>query len=523
MEIRLLFKSARSAVIEIDEGGIYHTREAYMIMVNGETYVHTCRVITSLWGLKPDSIYHIQVQGNSGDRKELKFRTEREFVTLDVREFGAKGDGKRDDTLPIQAAIMACPKDGRVLIPKGTYRVTSIFLKSDLRLELAKNAVLLAETIRSRYPVFPGLIESYDETGEYNLGTWEGNPLPMFTGIITGINVENVLLYGEGTVDGRAGEGDWWENPKIMRGAFRPRLLFLNKCSNITVQGIHWKNSPAWTIHPYFSTNLTFLDLDINNPADSPNTDGLNPESCKSVKITGTKFSLGDDCIAIKSGKIYMGRKYKVPCENIEIRQCYMERGHGAVTIGSEMAAGVYQVLVKDCIFQSTDRGLRIKTRRGRGKDAIIDGIVFDHIHMKEVKTPFVVNCFYFCDPDGKTRETYPVDDRTPSIKKLTFTNIICEDCHVAAAYFYGLPEQKIEEVILDYVTVTYEIQPEPDVPAMTCGIKPRIKQGIFAANIKKLFLRDVSIRGQIGEALILQQIDQVDRAGFCHKRETKL
>ena len=93
----------------------------------------------------------------------------------------------------------------------------------------------------------------------------------------------------------------------------------------------------------------------------------------------------------------------------------------------------------------------------------------------------------------------------------------------MAAAYFYGLPEQKIEEVILDYVTVTYEIQPEPDVPAMTCGIKPRIKQGIFAANIKKLFLRDVSIRGQIGEALILQQIDQVDRAGFCHKRETKL
>ncbi|HBY71622.1 MAG TPA: polygalacturonase, partial [Lachnospiraceae bacterium] len=158
-------------------------------------------------------------------------------------------------------------------------------------------------------------------------------------------------------------------------------------------------------------------------------------------------------------GKIYMGRKYKVPCEDIIIRQCYMEKGHGAVTIGSEMAAGIYQVLVEDCIFQSTDRGLRIKTRRGRGKDAVIDGIVFDHIRMKEVKTPLVVNCFYFCDPDGKTRyvqskEAYPVDDRTPSIKKLTFTDIFCENCHVAAAYFYGLPEQKIEEVIMDHVTV---------------------------------------------------------------------
>ena len=515
MEIRLLFKSARSAVIEIADGGIYYTKEPYDIMVNGHACLQTNRVITSIWGLKPDSIYHIQVQGSSGGKKELKLQTEKEFVTLDVREFGARGDGKCDDTLPIQAAIMACPKDGRVLIPKGTYRVTSLFLKSDLRLELAKDSVLLAETDRSRYPIFPGLIESYDETKEYNLGTWEGNPLPMFTGIITGIHVENVLLYGEGTIDGRAGEGDWWENPKVMRGAFRPRLLFLNRCSNITVQGIHWKNSPAWTIHPYFSNDLTFLDLDINNPTDSPNTDGLNPESCKKVRIAGAKFSLGDDCIAIKSGKIYMGRKYKVPCEDIIIRQCYMEKGHGAVTIGSEMAAGIYQVLVEDCIFQSTDRGLRIKTRRGRGKDAVIDGIVFDHIRMKDVKTPLVVNCFYFCDPDGKTRyvqskEAYPVDDRTPSIKKLTFTDISCENCHVAAAYFYGLPEQKIEEVIMDHVTVTYAKEPKPEVPAMTCGIKPCIKQGIFAANIKKLFLRNVSIRGQIGEALILQEIDQV-------------
>ena len=121
---------------------------------------------------------------------------------------------------------MACPKDGRVLIPKGDYLVTSLFLKSNLVMELEKGAQIIAETDRSRYPIYPGLIQGYDEVSEYNLGTWEGNPLPMFTGIITGVGVENVLLYGEGTINGRAAQGDWWENAKIMRGAFRPRLLF---------------------------------------------------------------------------------------------------------------------------------------------------------------------------------------------------------------------------------------------------------------------------------------------------------
>lgn len=515
MEVKLLFATARSAVIEIADGGIYHTKETYDIKVNGLIHIQTNRVITSIWGLQPDSTYQIEVQGGSSCKETLEISTKREFVTLDVKKFGAKGNGKEDDTLPIQAAIMACPKDGRVLIPKGRYRITSLFLKSDLRLELAKDATIIAETDRNCYPIYPGLIESYDETREYNLGTWEGNPLPMYTAILTGINVKNVVIYGEGTIDGRAGEGDWWKYPKGMRGAFRPRLIFLNNCHNIAIHGIGLMNSPSWTLHPYFSNDLTFLDLTIQNPPDSPNTDGINPESCKNVIIAGIKFSLGDDCIALKSGKIYIGRKYKEPSENIVIRQCYMEAGHGAVTIGSEMAAGVHHIEVRDCVFKATDRGLRIKTRRGRGEDAVIGGIVFDNIYMKNVKTPFVVNCFYYCDPDGKTtyvqsKEKYPVDDRTPRIKDLTFTNIICEDCHVAAAYFYGLPEQKIERIIMENVTVTFAKEAETDVPAMTCDIEPCSKQGLFAANIQNLSLKNVLIQGQIGEALILGDIDKV-------------
>ncbi len=514
MEVKLIMKSARNAVIEIADGGIYNTKETYHVLLNGEEVFSTDTVINSLFDLKPQTSYEVSVRTADGTELGMvSFVTAYEFVTLNVRDFGATGDGKQDDTKFIQAAILACPKESRVLIPKGSYRITSLFLKSNLRLELAKGAELIADTDRAAYPKFPGMIESYDEQGEYNLGTWEGNPLPMFAGIITGLDVENVLIYGRGTINGNASKENWWKNPKVMVGAFRPRLFFLSHCQNVTLCGVTFKNSPSWTLHPYFSDNLKFYGLTINNPSDSPNTDGLDPESCKNVDIVGVKFSLGDDCIAVKSGKIYMGKKYRTPSENIHIRQCLMENGHGAVTVGSEMAGGVKNLVVEECRFYDTDRGLRIKTRRGRGKDAVLDQIIFRKIDMDQVMTPFVINCFYFCDPDGKTefvqsREKMPVDDGTPAILRLDFEDIKAQNCHVAAAYFDGLPEQKIEQIIMKNITVTYAKNPKSGVPAMSSGVEECTKKGIFARNIKELVLENVEIEGQDGELLVTEGID---------------
>lgn len=518
MEIKLIMKTARSASFEIADGGIYNTKQVYRILVNDVCIKETDTVITSVYGLKPDSAYRVRVEDRDGtEQGSLSFQTDREFVTLDVRAFGAKGDGVSDDTKFIQAAVMACPKEGRVLVTRGTYRITSLFLKSDIRLEVTKDAGLLAIPERYEYPRLPGLIESYDETAEYNLGTWEGNPLPMFAGIITGINAQNVLLYGEGVIDGCASKENWWKDPKVMRGAFRPRLLYLNHCDNVRVQGLTFQNSPAWTLHPYFSNDLTFCNVTVNNPSDSPNTDGLDPESCRNIEVTGVKFSLGDDCIAVKSGKIYMGKKYKTPSENMHVRQCLMENGHGAVTVGSEMAGGVKELVVEDCLFSHTDRGLRIKTRRGRGEDAVLDNIVFRNLKMDHVMTPFVVNSFYFCDPDGKTeyvqsRETYPVDDRTPVIKKLVFEDIDAKNCHVAAAFYEGLPEKKIEEIVMKNVSVSYAENPKKDVPAMSSGVEACTKRGLFANNVQKLVLENVNIEGQDGEAFELHNVEELVR-----------
>lgn len=517
MKVKVLYENGRSITFEINDGGIYHTQEPYQIYVNHRFCKESRTIITSIYGLKPMETYLVEIKNEEDVLASIEITMSYESQTLNVREFGALGDGINDDTIYIQAAIMACPKDGRVLIPKGTYLIRSLFLKSHIKIELEQGSILLADNNRNHYPIFPGTIQSYDEKSEYHLGTWEGNPLPMFSGIITGIDVEDVQIYGEGILDGNAGKDNWWKNPKVMKTAFRPRMVFLYRCREVILQGITIQNSPSWVIHPYFSRDLKFYQLSIYNPADSPNTDGLDPESCENVEIQGVHFSLGDDCIAVKAGKIYMGKTYQQPCRNLLIRQCLMENGHGAITMGSEMAGGILDVHVESCLFQNTDRGLRVKTRRGRGKHAIIDQIHFQHIKMNDVKTPFVVNCFYFCDPDGKmpyaqSREYHPVDERTPEIKTLVFEDIQCDNCHVAASYFEGLPEKKIGTIIMKNIQISFADHVISDVPAMSLGVDACEKKGLIAKNVVLLQLEHVTVTGCQGEIELFSQVDQVIR-----------
>ncbi len=514
MELTVLSVTGRTAAVELTDSGKYYSAKSYDIYLNGEKFITTDKVITSLNGLKPDTHYSVAAEYD-GVKYETSFKTDYEFVTLNVRDFGAVGDGEHDDTNAIQCAIMAAPKNSRVLVPEGTYRITSIFLNDDLTFELAKGATLLAFTDREKFPVLPGIIQSYDEKEEYNLGTWEGNPLDSFSAIICGINVKNVRITGEGTIDGATTHDNWWKNCKIRNIAWRPNLFYINHCENVTMQGITVQNSPCWTIHPYFSNHLKFIDVKIKAPADSHNTDGLDPESCDDVQVIGTYISVGDDCIAVKSGKIYMANKFRTPTHNMVVRQCCMRDGHGAVTIGSEIAAGVNDVHIRDCIFMNTDRGLRVKTRRGRGKLSVLDDISFENIDMDNVMTPFVVNSFYFCDPDGKTeyvssKKPLPVDDRTPSIGRLLFKNISAKNCHVAGTYICGLPESKIEELTFENIDFSYAENAKSGVAAMMVGCDEASRQGLIVSNVKNLRLKNVKVVGCVGEEIQADNVDNI-------------
>ena len=517
MELSCLLTTSRSAAIRLFDGGKYHTCQPYEVHVNGKPFMETDRVITSLWGLEPDTEYTVSVFGGDHQLGCITLRTLAETVSLNVRRFGAAGDGTHDDTAAIQAAINCCPPGGRVRIPAGDYLVTPLFLKSHITIELQQGARLLLSTDRSRFPILPGV--TYTQGEDFLLGTWEGNPLDCYASALTGVDVEDVRIIGPGVVDGQAPQGDWWINHKVRRGAWRPRMLFLCRCQNVTVQGVQFLNSPSWNLHPYFSNDLTFADLRIISPADSPNTDGFDPESCKHVTLTGVHFSVGDDCIAIKSGKIYMGQKYHAPCQDIDIAHCLMERGHGGVTTGSECAGGILDVRVRYCLMQDTDRGLRLKNRRGRGENAVTDGILFDHVDMLRVNAPLVANCMYQCDPDGRSeyvqsREPQPIDNRTPRTGKLHFRSVNAQGCGACAGYFLGLPESPIQSIVLEDCTFTYAPDAQPFQPALAAGVEHCVHQGLVVHFANEVILRNVVIDGQQGEKLTAVQAGAIHWEG---------
>lgn len=516
MEFEVIDYEPDMLTIELDNEECYRCREKVTVLLNDETVGEYESNVIVIESLEPDTEYKISVIDSSGSRCDHIERTLKQTVVLNVRKFGAAGDGEHKDTAFIQAAIDCCPVDGTVLIPEGTYLCGPIFLKSDLRIKLDKGAVILGIPDRSEYPILPGMTLCSNEKDEYNLGTWEGNPLSCFASLITGIDVNNVDIYGQGVIDGNAGNADWWIDAKKKRIAWRPRLVFLCRCEGVCMNGITLRNSPSWTIHPYYSKDIALVRLTIRNPDDSPNTDGIDPESCKNVIIAGTDISVGDDCIAIKSGKYYMAQRHYMETDGVIVRNCYLNHGHGSVTIGSECAGGVKNVHVSRCIFNETDRGLRIKTRRGRGSRSVISGIVFEKIIMNSVRMPFTINMFYYCDPDGhseycQSKEALPVDELTPLIDRISAVNISCRGAEVSGLAAYGLSEQKIGFIGLENVEIGFRPVNErkPSVPLMMDGLSEMSGKGIFVRNTDRLSLKNVTVTGSADTAI--DSDDQVD------------
>ena len=512
----------RSITIEIENEKPYNLDVPYTVLVNGEAVKTSKLNVTTVNGLLPGTEYEIAVE-QDGVTEKTVFTTLEETFLLDVRAYGAVGDGKTNDTAKLQAAITTCPAGGTVHFTKGIYYSGPLFLKSDITLWFDKNAVILGDTDRSHYPVLPGMVKAEDDFDkEFSMASWEGNPLDSFASLITGIGVKNVDIIGEGLIDGNAPNSDWWVDVRTKRTAWRPRTIFLNNCSNIRIQQLSIQNSPSWTVHPYYSDDIKFIDMDVYNPDNSPNTDGFDAESCKNLEIIGTRISVGDDCIALKSGKIYMGTTHYKRSENIVIRNCRLARGHGAVTVGSEVAGGVADVHIEKCLFSGTDRGLRVKTRRGRGVRSIIDNIFIDNVDMEEVKMPFTVNMFYFCDPDGHTsyvqdQELKPVDDKTPSIGSLYIRNIRCTGINAVLGCVYALPEMPAKLIHLENIKASFlpEIERNAECPIMMDNFYDMKGKSLYLRNVEKLEIKNVDICGSEDEKPDLININDVEIEGL--------
>ena len=205
-----------------------------------------------------------------------------------------------------------------------------------------------------------------------------------------------------------------------------------------------------------------------------------------------------------------------MPCSDIVIRNCRMRSGHGGVVLGSELSGGIQNVTVEQCLFEGTDRGFRIKTRRGRGRIGITDNIVFNDIVMRNVKVPFVVNMYYnMGDNTGHTEYVYtteklPVDDRTPYIGRFTFKDMTCTGVEYCAGAFYGLPEAPIGGVAFENVSFSYNKSAEAGFPDMK-EINKKVKnEGLYFQFVKDVNLKNVKIIDPDGEAIVAEGVENI-------------
>lgn len=462
--MKLLFTSPVSACFELENDAPYYAPVHYTVWLDGEKYMESDSNVFSLFSLRPATAYRLKVTGE-GMEEELAFTTKAVTAGVNVKDFGALGDGVADDTVTIQAAIHCLPEGGLLHFPAGTYRTGPLALKSHITLSLGEGAVLLGDTDRSHYPVIPGELNDLF-TGEPRVyGAWEGNAVPMCQALIFAEHARNITVVGSGTVDGNAQNSEFWTRFKEFAVA-RPRLFFFNRCENVTVHGVIAQNSASWQFHPFFSKQVGLYDISIKAPKNSPNTDAIDPEACDGVDIIGCRFSVGDDCIAIKSGKI--------------------------------------------------DLGLRIKTRRGRGEDCVLNNILFENIRMEGVLTPVAINMWYnCCDPDRFSeyvwsREHLPVDERTPHLGKFTFRRLTCTDVEVAACYIDGLPEMPIDEVNFQDVSFTYAKDARPGKPIMKNYAQEECRLGLYLDNVRRISIKNVTLEGQAGERIVADHYESL-------------
>lgn len=412
---------------------------------------------------------------------------------INIVDFGARADGDSVATAAFQKAIAAAAKNGggTVYVPPGIYKTGPLELVSNITLYLDAGAVIRFSDDLNDFPVITT--------------RWEGADVTAYMPLIYGKGLENVAVKGRGTLDGQ-GEFWWKQRWEIAR----PRLISFVESRDILIEGVKLINSPAWTVNPIECENVTVDKVAIVNPADSPNTDGINPDSCKNVHISNCHIDVGDDCIAIKSGTEKNPKR--IPCENIVITNCTMVHGHGGVVIGSEMSGGVRNVVISNCIFEGTDRGIRIKSRRGRG--GVVEDIRVTNIIMNRVFCPIVLNLYYRCGANGdavvEDKNARPVDEGTPAFRRIYLSNMTARGVQAAAGYIHGLPEMKIKDITLDNISISMADEAKAAVPAMIRGLEPMKKQGFLADYVSNIRFYNVEITDQIGDEIVISHGENV-------------
>jgi len=416
--------------------------------------------------------------------------------TVNINKFGAVPDGLTKSTA-IQQAIDACSKAGGgvVLVPRGHWVTAGLEMRNNVNLHLAKGA----------------LVQFSDNHADYHLikTNWEGVDAVRNQALIYGENLENIAVTGDGVFDG-AGDtwravkknkltetqwkrltasggvvndkkDTWYPSEQSLKGStipeafyirpgkqttkdfedikdfLRPDMIVLARCKRILLEGVTFQNSPAWTIHPLMSEDITVRNVKALNPEYGQNTDGIDLESCKNGILEGSTFDVGDDGICIKSGRDEQGRKRGMPTENFIIRNCTVYHAHGGFVIGSEMSGGARNLYASNLTFIGTDVGLRFKAARGRG--GVVENIFIDNVDMKDIVGQAIIFDLYYMAKDpvplaGESTappiiKAEPLNEGTPTFRHIEIKNVTCNGAETAIM-MRGLPEMPVKDISIE-------------------------------------------------------------------------
>ncbi|WP_320129110.1 glycoside hydrolase family 28 protein [uncultured Sphaerochaeta sp.] len=433
-----------------------------------------------------------------------------------LSDFGALGDGIFDCSEAFAKAFATLCEGGSLTVGSGVWKTGPLAITGhDITLHLDKGATIQFIPEADLYlPVY---------------SRWEGVNCYCMHPCLFVNETQRVTIEGEGTLDGN---GKYWWDLADYKKEFqkepvtdiekklaqlnigyeeqssggggrqtqflRPPLVQIKDSRDFVLEGITIQNSPFWTLHPLYSENILLKNLVVKNPKDAPNTDGIDVDSCSQVKIEQCIIDVGDDGIAMKSGSGPDGIAVGLPTTEVVVKNCTVFDAHGGAVIGSETAAGISNISVSDCRFDGTDRGIRIKTRRGRG--GVITNLHFSRITMVNNLCPLTVNMYYRCGSpycDLFSLEKQIVDATTPSISNLTIEDCTAADCKASAAFIVGLPESPVTGIFMKNCNFSIDAldQSSPEESEMYYGLPLPSGKGMRLRNAQ-ITLDQVTITG---------------------------
>ncbi|KAJ4711906.1 Pectin lyase-like superfamily protein [Melia azedarach] len=332
---------------------------------------------------------------------------------ISITDFGGIGDGKTLNTKAFREAIYRIQhlrrRGGTLLyIPPGVYLTGSFNLTSHMTLYLARGAVIKATEDTRSWPLVAPL-PSY--------GRGRERPGGRYMSFIHGDGLRDVVITGEnGTIDGQGAV--WWNMWRQRTLPFtRPNLIEFMNSRNIIISNVIFQNSPFWNIHPVYSSHIVIRYVTILAPPDSPNTDGIDPDSSTNVCIEDSYISTGDDLVAVKSGWDEYGIAYGRCSSGITIRRVTGSSPFAGIAVGSETSGGVENVLAEHINLYNVGVGIHVKTNMGRG--GFIRNITFSDVYMENARKGIKIAGDVGDHPDDKFNP-----NALPVVKGVTIKNV---------------------------------------------------------------------------------------------------